>query len=179
MARVVVIGAGLGGLSAAARLGALGHQVTVLEQAEQIGGKLGLHRREGFSFDTGPSLVTLPAVYRDLFLKTGRPLEDELELVPLDPACHYRFPNGLELDLPNTGPAAISRAWAELLGARAGQDWTAFHHRAAQIWDLTRDPFLESPLEGMRTLLGLARKPSDVRTVRARCWVVTTRSSGA
>ncbi|GLY32885.1 phytoene desaturase family protein [Kineosporia sp. NBRC 101731] len=165
MARVIVVGAGLGGLSAAARLGALGHQVTVLEQAEQIGGKLGLLRREGFGFDTGPSLLTLPAVYRDLFLKTGKPLEDVLELVPLDPACHYRFPGGLELDMPGSGPGGVSRAWAEALGPRAGQDWTAFHRRAAGIWDLTRDPFLESPLDGIRTLLGLARNPADIRTV--------------
>jgi phytoene desaturase len=165
VAKVVVIGAGMGGLSAAARLGALGHQVTVLEQAGQIGGKLGLLRREGFAFDTGPSLLTLPAVYRDLFLKTGKPLETELELVPLDPAAHYRFPSGLELDLPNTGPAKISEAWAAALGEQAGRDWTAFHQRAARIWDLTRDPFLESPLDGVRTLLGLARSPADVRTV--------------
>ncbi|MCE0538346.1 phytoene desaturase family protein [Kineosporia rhizophila] len=165
MAKVVVIGAGLGGLSAAARLGALGHQVTVVEQAAQVGGKLGLLRREGFAFDTGPSLVTLPAVYRDLFLKTGRPLDDELELVPLDPTCHYRFPGGLEFDLPNTGPAGVSRAWAAALGEKAGRDWSAFHQRSARIWDLTRDPFLESPLEGVRTLLGLARNPADVRTV--------------
>ncbi|GAB3262901.1 phytoene desaturase family protein [Kineosporia babensis] len=165
MARIIVVGAGLGGLSAAARLGALGHQVTVLEQAAQVGGKLGLLRRDGFGFDTGPSLLTLPAVYRDLFLKTGKPLETELELVPLDPTCHYRFPSGLELDIPNDGPAGVSRAWSAALGAKAGQDWTAFHRRAAQIWDLTRDPFLESPLNGVRTLLGLARNPADVRTV--------------
>ncbi|MBT0771064.1 phytoene desaturase [Kineosporia sp. J2-2] len=165
MARVVVVGAGLGGLSAAARLGALGHQVTVLEQAGQIGGKLGLLRREGFGFDTGPSLLTLPAVYRDLFLKTGAPLDDVLELAPLDPACHYRFPGGLTLDVPNDGPTGVSRAWAQALGERAGQDWTAFHRRATQIWDLTRNPFLESPLDGARTLAGLARHPADVRTV--------------
>ncbi|GAB6897914.1 phytoene desaturase family protein [Kineosporia succinea] len=164
MARVVVVGAGLGGLSTAARLGALGHQVTVLEQAGQIGGKLGLLRRDGFGFDTGPSLLTLPAVYRDLFLKTGEPLEDVLSLEPVDPACHYRFPSGLELDVPG-GPGHVSRAWADALGPKAGDDWTAFHRRAAQIWDLTRDPFLESPLDGARTLLGLARNPADIRTV--------------
>ncbi len=165
MAKVIVVGAGLGGLSAAARLGSQGHQVTVLEQADQIGGKLGLLRREGFAFDTGPSLLTLPAVYRDLFLKTGKPLEDEVNLTPVDPAAHYRFPSGLELDMPGVGAAWVSRAWTQALGEQAGQDWTAFHRRAAQIWDLTREPFLHSPLEGMRTLLGLARKPADVRTV--------------
>ena len=73
MARVVVVGAGLGGLAAAARLAALGHAVTVCEQAPGVGGKLGVFERDGFVFDTGPSLLTLPAVYRDLFLATGDP----------------------------------------------------------------------------------------------------------
>ena len=68
-----VVGAGLGGLAAAARLAALGHAVTVLEQAERVGGKLGWYARDGHAFDTGPSLVTLPQVYRDLFAATGGP----------------------------------------------------------------------------------------------------------
>ena len=71
VSRVVVIGAGMGGLAVAARLAAQGHEVTVCEQAATVGGKLGRYERDGFVFDTGPSLLTLPAVYRDLFLKTG------------------------------------------------------------------------------------------------------------
>jgi phytoene desaturase len=165
MAAVVVIGAGIAGLSAAARLAAQGHEVTVCEQAAQLGGKLGTFSRDGFVFDTGPSLLTLPAVYRDLFLKTGAPLEDSLDLVPVDPACHYRFGDGLELDLPNASAPAIAAAWDDALGAGAGADWARFSERAGQIWDLTRDPFLQSPLAGARTLLKLARRASDVRAV--------------
>jgi len=165
MARVVVIGAGLGGLAAAARLGALGHQVTVCEQAATVGGKLGRYQRDGFSFDTGPSLLTLPAVYRDLFLKTGKPLEDVLELAPVDPVCHYRFADGLELDIPNAAPHRAARAWDEALGDGAGADWTAFMAHAARVWDVTRGPFLEAPLAGARTLLSLSRNLGDVRTV--------------
>lgn len=71
MAEVVVIGAGMGGLAAAARLAALGHDVSVFEQGKHPGGKVATYRRDGFAFDTGPSLLTLPAVYRDLFLKTA------------------------------------------------------------------------------------------------------------
>ncbi|MFI7589441.1 phytoene desaturase family protein [Spongisporangium articulatum] len=168
MARVAVVGAGLGGLAAAARLGTLGHSVTVFEQAETIGGKLGFVSRDGFGFDTGPSLLTLPATYRDLFLKTGRPLEKVLDLQPVDPACHYRFGSSsgaaLELDLPNVSTSRIAAAWDDALGPGAGADWNAFLQRAARIWDLTREPFLESPLQGLGTLLRLAR-PGDVRTV--------------
>ena len=165
MSRVVVIGAGMGGLAAAARLAALGHQVTVCEQAPVIGGKLGRYQRDGFCFDTGPSLLTLPAVYRDLFLKTGAPLADVLEITPVDPVCHYRFADGLELDIPNAALPVVAQAWDEALGAGAGDEWTAFMAHAARVWDVTRVPFLEAPLAGTRTLVNLSRNLGDVRTV--------------
>ena len=106
--------------------------------------------RDGFVFDTGPSLLTLPAVYRDLFLATGGPLEAEVPLVPVDPVCHYRFADGTELDLPNGPRSRIARAWDDALGAGAGADWTAFSARAGAIWDATRETFLEAPLDGRR-----------------------------
>ncbi|WP_432541157.1 phytoene desaturase family protein [Kineococcus sp. SYSU DK002] len=165
MSRVVVVGAGFGGLSAAARLAALGHDVEVFEQGPEVGGKLGWFSRDGFSFDTGPSLLTLPAVQRDLFLKTGTPIEDVLDVVPLDPVAHYRFGDGTELDLPGGGLPAVARALDEALGGGAGAQWTAFQRRAARIWDVAREPFLESALEGPRTLLALARDTSALRTV--------------
>ncbi len=71
MARVAVIGAGMGGLAAAARLAHAGHAVTVYEQAATHGGKLGTVCRDGYTFDTGPSLLTLPHVYRELFAATA------------------------------------------------------------------------------------------------------------
>ncbi len=159
---MVVIGAGLGGLAAAARLAAGGHRVTVLEQGLQVGGKLGWVSREGHGFDTGPSLVTLPQVFRDLFAATGAPLEDVLDLVRLDPAVAYRFADGTRLEMPgrlDAVPAAIESA----LGS--GAQWSAFLARAEQMWRVTEQPFLRSPLRGARTLAGLARSTTDVTTV--------------
>lgn len=170
MARVVVVGAGIGGLAVAARLATTGHSVLVCEQADDVGGKLASFSRDGFTFDTGPSLLTLPAVYRDLFTKTGGPLEDSVDVVAVDPAFRYRFaavdgsgPTWLEV--PNASPPRLRSALDAALGDGAGADWGRFLDRAHQIWQLTREPFLESPLRGSRDLLRLARRTRDVRTV--------------
>jgi phytoene desaturase len=170
VAQVVVVGAGMGGLAVAARLATVGHSVVVCEQAHSVGGKVASFSRDGFTFDTGPSLLTLPAVYRDLFVKTGKPVEEAVDLVPVDPAFRYRFPaldhhDPVWLDVPNASRARTVSAMDDALGAGAGADWSAFLDRAHDIWQVTRGPFLESPLTGSRDLLRLARRTSDVRTV--------------
>ena len=80
MSRVVVIGAGIGGMCAAARLAKAGHSVDIYESSHFVGGKCRTEWIGKYAFDTGPSLLTLPAVYRDFFLKTGEPIERVLEL---------------------------------------------------------------------------------------------------
>lgn len=170
VARVIVIGAGMGGLAAAARLATQGHSVLVCEQGPTVGGKVGQFSRAGFTFDTGPSLLTLPAVYRDLFMKTGQPIEEVLEIVAVDPVCRYRFPETASgpatwLDLPNASRSRLHNTFEDTLGPGAGDDWARFMDRARDIWAATRTPFLESPLDGRRGLLRLARRTRDVRTI--------------
>ncbi|MEJ5866253.1 phytoene desaturase family protein [Pseudokineococcus sp. 5B2Z-1] len=165
MARVVVVGAGAGGLAVAMRLARRRHDVLVLEAADEVGGKLGWVEHEGFGFDTGPSLITLPAVYRDLFLKTGKKLEACLDLVPLETAARYRFADGTVLDLPAGSRGALRRALDDALGAGAGDQWIRLLERGSRIWDLSRGPFLTSPLRGLRTLLPLARRRRDLATI--------------
>ena len=165
MARVVVVGAGMGGLAVAARLATRRHEVTVLEQAPVVGGKLGRYARDGHVFDTGPSLLTLPAVYRDTFLKTGAALEDMLDLVPVDPVAAYRFADGSHLAMPNASRARITAALDDAFGAGAGADWDGLMARAAEMWQATRGPFLESPWGGPRELLRQTRHVRDLRTV--------------
>jgi phytoene desaturase len=164
VARVVVVGAGLGGLAAAARLAAAGHAVTVLERAAGIGGKLGRFSRDGHVFDTGPSLLTMPHVLADLFTATGAPLEAALELVRLDPAVAYRFADGTGLAVPGR-PREVSGAMDAALGAGAGREWTELLERAATMWRVSEQPFLRSPLHGVRTLVRLAGRPADVAAV--------------
>ena len=164
VARVVVVGAGLGGLAVSARLAAYGHRVTLLEQADDVGGKLGWFARDGHAFDTGPSLLTLPDIHRHLFASTGVRLEDELDLVRLDPAGAVRFADGTQLTVPGRRdevPAALDAA----LGDGAGAQWAGLMARAAEMWRVTEQPFLRSPLRGAATLAGLARSTRDVATV--------------
>ncbi len=144
MVRIVVIGAGVGGLAAAARLRALGHDVTVCERAPQIGGKLGTYARDGFRFDTGPSLLTMPAVFEDLFAATGDPLAGTLDLRRVDPHCHYRFDDGAVLDLP-ASREALAGALRDSLGAQAAQEWERLQDRAGRMWSVSRETFVESP----------------------------------
>lgn len=163
MSRVVVIGAGVGGLATAARLGALGHTVTVVEQAAEVGGKLGTIERDGFTFDTGPSLLTMPHVLEELFDATGAPLSESLPLERLETACRYRFADGTVLDLPGD-PALIPDALDAALGAGTGDQWAALMVRAEQVWEVTREPFLESPITPA-DMVRLSRSLGDVATV--------------
>ncbi|MFV0136506.1 phytoene desaturase family protein [Streptomyces sp. HMX87] len=147
MARIAVIGAGAGAMAAAARLAVAGHRVAVYERTETYGGAVRRFERDGFRFDTGPGLLPLPAVWRDLFVKTGKePLEHCVDLVQVDPSSRHVFADGTEVALPNASRAGVVAALAEALGAAAGRRWGDFLVRAREAWDRTRRPLLEEPL---------------------------------
>jgi phytoene dehydrogenase-like protein len=121
MSRVVVIGAGVGGLAAAIRLAHAGHAVTVVEQAGAPGGKCGRVERDGFVWDSGPSLLTMPWVFEALFADTGAPLADELELLRVEPVTRYAFADGSEVELSADLPRAIAALEAWGAGPRAAR----------------------------------------------------------
>ncbi|MFF8292079.1 phytoene desaturase family protein [Streptomyces sp. NPDC016309] len=147
MARIVVIGAGMGAMAAAARLAVAGHRVAVYERSATYGGAVGRLEREGFAFDTGPGLLHLPAVYRDLFVKTGKePLERCVRMAQVDPASRHVFADGTAVSLPNASRAGIVSALDAALGAGAGARWGEFLNRARDAWDRSRRPLLEEPL---------------------------------
>ena len=97
--RVVVIGAGIGGMSAAIMLASKGFLVTVLEKNSHAGGKLNLLETKGFRFDLGPSIFTLPQIFRPIFEGEGRKLEDYVKLQRLDPQWRNFFEDGTVVDL--------------------------------------------------------------------------------
>ncbi|WP_326697063.1 NAD(P)/FAD-dependent oxidoreductase [Streptomyces sp. NBC_01754] len=158
MARIAVIGAGAGAMAAAARLAVAGHRVAVYERSETYGGSLGRHARDGFVFDTGPSLLHLPAVYRDLFVKTGKePLERCVTLTQVDPASRHLFADGTTVSLPNASRAGVVGALDTGLGQGAGARWAGLLDRAGTAWDRSRRPLLEEPLP--EHLEGLGQDP--------------------
>jgi phytoene desaturase len=92
--RIVVIGSGFGGLSAAIRLQAQGHEVTIVEKLDRPGGRAYVHEQDGFTFDAGPTIVTAPWLIEELFELAGRRMADYVTLVPLDPFYNIRFEDG-------------------------------------------------------------------------------------
>ncbi|MCB5182598.1 phytoene desaturase family protein [Streptomyces antimicrobicus] len=161
MARIAVIGAGMGAMATAARLAVAGHRVTVYERGDTYGGSLGRHARDGFAFDTGPGLLHLPAVYRDLFVKTGkRPLEDCVDLVQVDPAVRHLLADGTGVSLPNASRGGVAAVLDEVFGAGAGARWSGVLGRAREAWDRTRRPLLEEPLWPNWEVLGREPYPA-------------------
>ncbi len=144
MARVVVVGGGFGGMAVAARLAKLGHAVTLLERGSRLGGALVPVERDGFTWDGGPTYTLLPAVVRDLFRKSGRPAERELDLVELDVLREHRFPDGSSVRLPFGSRAAQIQA-VDGLGPGLGTRWADHVQAHADDWEVLRREYLERP----------------------------------
>lgn len=147
---VVVIGAGVGGLSAAIHLASAGRRVLILEQNSVIGGKMAELRQEGFRWDTGPSVITMREVLEDLFRLAGRRLEDDLSLLPIDPLTRYFFADGQVLDVEREAQATAHRLTA--LDPREGQAYLRFLAHAERLFNITRSPFIYGDPPGLASL---------------------------
>jgi len=153
MAKISGVGAGIGGMSAAARLAKQGHQVTVFENSDQSGGKCRTEWFGDYAFDTGPSLLTLPAVFRDLFLKTGKRIEHVLDISPVDPAFNYNFADGSKVTFPNLSNPKTYQEIEKSFGISASQSWRQIIERSEKMWEASRDSFIESELTSIWPLL--------------------------
>lgn len=150
MADVVVVGAGLGGLAAAARLAKLGHRVTVCERNGYAGGCLRAIEESGFRWDAGPTATTLPAAVRDLFRKSGRPIERYVDLQLRTPARRHVFADGSIVDLPTGSRGQQVDAVNAGLGAGSGQRWASFVDGQAAVWEVLRREVLDRSDGGAR-----------------------------
>ena len=158
MANVVIIGAGAGGLAAAIRLGRAGHAVQVLEAGPRAGGKIGRASHEGVTFDTGPSVLTLPEVALDLCEP------NDLELLRHDHVFDYRWPDGAELSI-HFEPEATLESAASAFGATSRDQLAAFLAYAEGIWSEAAPVFVygDAPTVGSTLKLGVRKLASFAR----------------
>lgn len=135
MKPIVIVGAGIGGLSASIHLAAAGQRVLVLEKNAQVGGKMSEVRAAGYRWDTGPSVITMRDVFEALFTAAGRKIEDYLTLLPVEPLTRYFYPDGVRLDASRdlaTWLAQIETRWPrDVAGYLAYLAYAAEIHRVA------------------------------------------------
>ena len=154
MNTIIVVGGGLGGLAAAIHLAAGGRQVTLLEKNERLGGKANIVQEQGYTFDTGPSLLTMPWVVRQLFAAAGERMEDHLTLVPLQSTCRYRWPDGEQFEAYQLLPLLLQEiARMESRDVRGFLQFLAYTRR---IYEAVAEPFLLNPFDGLRDLMNMA-----------------------
>lgn len=150
MKQAIVIGAGVGGLAAAIRL-ARQYRVTVLEAAPQPGGKLSEFRQDGYRFDMGPSLLTLPELIDELFHLHGRNPRDCLRYRPLEQVCRYQWEDGTIVH-GWKDPHRFARELAEQTDVTEAQV-LQFLSRSRKKYELTRELFLQRSLHKVRSYL--------------------------
>ncbi|MEM8953321.1 MAG: phytoene desaturase family protein [Verrucomicrobiota bacterium] len=148
--RVAVIGAGLGGMSAAISLRAAGYDVVIFEKNDRLGGKLNIMEKDGFTFDLGPSIFTLPQIFRDLFARAGRKMEDYVELESVTPHWRNFFEDGTVLDLYEEDE--LFRQEMDKLPGEAEQHWREvqdFLSYCRRQYEILSSGYLEKGIDGL------------------------------
>lgn len=138
----MVVGAGLGGLAAACHLAGAGHQVTVVEQADQPGGRAGRIVRHGFTFDTGPTVLTMPELLEATFEAAGVRMSDYLKLRPLDPAYRANYADGTTLALRH-GREAMAAEIRRECGPAEEQGFVRFCRWLEALYRVEMPAFIE------------------------------------
>jgi len=151
MNNVIVIGAGLGGLSVAVRLAKSGFSVTVLEKNETVGGKVNSLEADGYKFDTGASLLTMRHVLEDLFAFAERRTEDYLEIVSLEPICRYFWTDGARLDASTD----LRKTESEIkkIEPRDAENFQNFLNDSRRKYEIAEKTFLAHSLNDLPSLL--------------------------
>lgn len=167
----VVIGSGFGGLAAAIRLGARGYRVTILERLDKPGGRAYVHKQDGFSFDAGPTLVTAPFLFEELWTLCGRKMEDDIKLVPLDPFYRIVFDDGSHFDC--SGDPARMRAEVARLSPSDVEGYEAFYRASEARYSFGFEVLGNQPFSNfsamMKALPKLAALRSDRSVWKAAC----------
>jgi diapolycopene oxygenase len=163
--QVVVVGGGLGGLTAACTLAARGYAVVLLERSAWLGGKAAVLEQDGYRFDMGPTILTMPSVLHRIFAEAGRSLEDYLDLVPLDPQWRCFFSDGSVLDLHADPHQMAERLAIFAPGVEAG--YRRFLQFAERLHDISQRYFFWQPVGSLGELVSIRGvfKPSLLRAL--------------
>ncbi|SDS04964.1 phytoene desaturase family protein [Agrococcus carbonis] len=154
MSRIVVIGGGIAGLASAGLLARDGHEVTLVEQRDELGGRAGVWRSEGFSFDTGPSWMLMREPYEHAFALLGSSLEAELDVVRLDPAYRVLF-EGEPEPLVLSGDVETTLARVDAIEPGAGERLRRYLGSATETAELATGGLLSNRFDSVRAFAGL------------------------
>jgi len=150
--RVVVVGAGLAGLSAALRLAGAGRQVTVIEREEHPGGRAGLLELDGYRFDTGPTVLTMPDLIADAFDCVGERMEDWLDLRPVQPLYRGYYPDGSTLDV-HADVEATAAEIAAVCGPKEADGYRRYVQFVSQLYRYEMADFIDRNIDSPFDLL--------------------------
>ena len=149
--RVGVIGGGLGGLAAACVLAARGYAVTLFEKSAWLGGKAAVLEANGFRFDMGPTILTMPSVLQRVFAEAGRRLEDYLHLIRLDPQWRCFFADGTSLDLVEDADAMAHSLAA--FAPNSADGYRRFHALSDRLHQISDRHFFWKSIGGVRHMI--------------------------
>lgn len=149
---VVVVGAGLGGLSSALRLAGAGRRVTVLEREEVPGGRAGLLRDRGYAFDTGPSVLTMPDLIADALDCVGEELSDWLTLDPVSPLYRARFADGSSMDV-HADVEAMCAELEAVVGPSEAAGYRRYVDFVSELYRLQMGEFIDRNFDSPMSLL--------------------------
>lgn len=150
--KVVIVGAGLAGLSAALRLAGKGHEVTILERESVPGGRNGLLQKSGYSFDTGPTVLTMPSLIEDALNCVGERLEDWLELVPLSPLYRAFYSDGSTLDV-HADTARMEEEIARVIGGSEAAGYRRYVDFVTKLYKYEMNDFIDKNIDSPFNLL--------------------------
>ncbi|TLS36077.1 phytoene desaturase family protein [Pseudalkalibacillus caeni] len=148
--KVAIIGGGLGGLSTAISMASEGHSVTVFEKNERAGGKLNIRTGKGYSFDTGPSILTMPWVLEQLFGRAGRNIHDYLTIQRIEPQWRTFFEDGTTIDVTSDIPSM--RHQLKSLSPEDASSFFDYLAYCSKMYDLNMKSFYKKSLSGLNDL---------------------------
>jgi phytoene desaturase len=150
--KVVVVGAGLAGLSAALRLAGAGRDVTVIERESVPGGRNGLLNKDGYAFDTGPTVLTMPSLIQDAFSAVGEDMKDWLELMPVSPLYRAFYADGSQIDV-HADTAAMEQEIREKVSATEAAGYRDYVDFVTKLYKYEMNDFIDRNIDSPLNLL--------------------------